>query len=150
MIKVLILAIFLAASSFGFDKIYFLPSDAKEVKNKIVELIEDSKNSVDIAMYNLSYKKFVKALNKAQKKGIDITIIYEKSDLKLPKKFNLIKTKRKQHIKLAIIDNKYAIWGSSNWTKDSFGKNYEIIHITDDKEKLNSFIKIFKKLKDEN
>ncbi len=134
----------------GMDEIYFLPSEANRVENEILNYIKKADKKIDIAMYNLSYKKFVKALKKASKNGVDINIIYDKSDLKLPKEFNLIKTKRKQHIKLAIIDEKYVIFGSSNWTKDSFGENYEVINITDEKEKVEKFIEIFNTIKKEN
>ncbi len=141
------LVLFLSTSSFCFDKIYFLPKEASEVKAHIEKLIKNSNHKIDIAMYNFSYKRFHKALKKASKDGVDINIIYGKSKLKFYKKIKLIQTKRKQHIKLAIIDDKFAIYGSANWTKESFGENYEIINITDDKQKIKKFIKIFKELK---
>jgi phosphatidylserine/phosphatidylglycerophosphate/cardiolipin synthase-like enzyme len=146
-LKKLFLVLLLAVFSYSFDEIYFLPDQAKEAKSEILKLIDNAQNKIDIAMYNLSYKKFVKALRKAHKKGVEVTVIYDKSDLELPKKFDLIKPKRKQHIKLAIIDDKVAVYGSANWTKQSFRKNYEIINITDDSEKLEKFIRIIKNLK---
>lgn len=142
------LVIALSLTLLGFDKIYFLPDDAKKAKNDIIELIENADEKIDIAMYNISYKKFVKALKKADKKGVKVTVIYDKSDLKLPEEFRLIKPKRKQHIKLAIIDGKVAVYGSSNWTKKSFGKNYELINITNDKERVEKFMRIIENLKE--
>ena len=98
-------------------------------------------------MYNFTYTKFNNILNKVIKNGVKITLINMKSKLKLNKKIKLIKSKRKLHIKLAIIDNKFAIFGSANWKKKSFSENYEIINITDDKLKLKRFIEIFEELK---
>ena len=145
-----ILVLLLSTSSFAIDKIYFLPKEAIQAQEHILRLIKNSNKKIDIAMYNLSYKKFHKALQKASKRDIDITLIYDKSKLKFNKKIKLIKTKRKQHIKLAIIDNKFAIYGSANWKKESFGENYEIINITNDKKKVKRFIKILKELKEKN
>ncbi len=136
-------------SSLALDEIYFLPRDASVAKKHIVSLLENADKKIDIAMYNFSYKKFNKVLKKVSKDGIDVTIIYGKSKLNFYKKIKLIDTKRKQHIKLAIIDDKIAIFGSANWTKESFNENYEIISITNDKRKIREFVKIFKELKEE-
>jgi phosphatidylserine/phosphatidylglycerophosphate/cardiolipin synthase-like enzyme len=136
--------------SFALDEIYFLPKQSDKAKDKIVSLIENANNKIDIAMYNFTYKKFYKALKKALKNDVDITLIYTKSKLKFSKKIKLIKTKRKQHIKLAIIDDKYVIFGSANWKKEAFGKNYEVINITDNRDKVKKFMRIFKELKKEN
>ena len=125
-----------------------MPNDSKKVKSKIVKLLKNATTSIDIAMYNFTYKKFNKAINKAIKNGVKVTLIYKKSKLNFSDKITLIKTKRKQHIKLAIIDNRYIIYGSANWKKESFGKNYEIINITDDKKRVKRFREIFKLLKE--
>ena len=148
--KILLILVIFITSSLALAKIYFLPNDAKSAKKEITSLIKNAKTSVDIAMYNFSYKKFNKALVKATKRDVAVTLIYGKTKLKLSKNFKLIQTKNKQHIKLAIIDNHYVIFGSANWTKESFSENYEIINIIDDKEKVQKFIKIFKQLKEEN
>ena len=141
------LIVSLSIYSFAFDKIYFLPNDADIAKQDIVSLLENAKENIDIAMYNFTYKKFNKAIKKAIKNDVKVTIIYNKTKLKFSKKIELIKTKRKQHIKLAIIDDKYVIYGSANWKKESFSENYEILNITDDKKRVKKFIEIYKQLK---
>ena len=150
MFKKLLIVCFLVVSSFGYDKIYFLPNESKIAQKEIVELIENAKLNIDIVMYNIDYKKFEKALKKASKNGVNVSVVYEKSKLKFHKNIKLIKTKRKLHIKLAIIDNKFAIYGSANWKKESFEENYEIINITDEKEKIKKFQQIVEQIKREN
>jgi len=150
MIKKLFLVFILSTFAIALDKIYFLPKEAKEVKSQIISLIKNAKESVDVVIYSIDDKKLVKALKKAAKSDIDVTIIYGKSKLKFHKKINLITPKRKQHIKLAIIDNSIAIYGSANWKKESFGENYEIINITDDPKRVQRFIEIIKEIKKEN
>ncbi len=135
---------------FGYDKVYFLPNESDKTEDKIINLLKNANSTIDIAMYNFTYKKFNKAIKKALKNDVKVTIIYNKTKLKFDKKINLIKTKRKQHIKLAIIDDKFIIYGSANWKKESFGDTYEIVNITDDKKRVKKFVKIYKQLKEEN
>jgi phosphatidylserine/phosphatidylglycerophosphate/cardiolipin synthase-like enzyme len=148
--KLFIALVLVSISVLGFDKVYFLPNDALLVKKDISRLLKNSTKKIDIAMYNFSYKKFSKIINKQSKNGLDINIFYNKSKLKFNKKIKAKQPTTKLHIKLAIIADKYLIFGTANWTKKSFQENYEIINITDDKVKIDKFIKIFKKLKDEN
>ncbi len=146
-LKLLLLLSLLNISLFSKETIYFMPNDANKAEKRIVKLLEDATTSINIAMYNFTHKKFYKAIKKAIKNDVEVTIIYSKTKLKFSKKINHIKTKRKQHIKLAIIDDKYIIYGSANWKKESFGDNYEIISISNDKKKVQKFISIYKQLK---
>ncbi len=150
MVKKFLLLCFFSFSLFAYDTIYFLPDQAKEAKKQMISLLEEARESIDVAVYSIDEKDFTKALKKASKNGAKVTVISEKSKLKFYKKIELIKTKRKQHIKLAIIDSKIAIFGSANWKKESFKENYEIINITDDVEKVKRFIEIIDQIKKEN
>lgn len=150
MIYKFLLTLLLSVYAFGYDKVYFLPESSTKTEKRIINILKNSNSTIDIAMYNFTHKKFYKAIKKAIKNGVKVTIIYNKTKLKFDKKINLIKTKRKQHIKLAIIDDKYVIYGSANWKKESFGENYEIVNITDDKIRVKKFIKIYEQLKKEN
>ena len=127
-----------------------MPNYSKQVQKDIESLLLNAKKSIDIAMYNFTYKRFNKLIDKAIKNDVNVTILYSKTKLKFSKDINLIQTKRKLHIKLAIIDNKYIIFGSANWKKESFTQNYEIINITNNIKKVKKFIKIMKQLKKEN
>jgi phosphatidylserine/phosphatidylglycerophosphate/cardiolipin synthase-like enzyme len=135
-------------SLFAKDEVYFLPTQSKEVKNQIEKLIKNSKKSIDIAMYNFSYKKFIKLLKKAKSRGVKVNIIYEKSDLKLDS-LDAIQHKdpKKLHTKMAIFDNKTVVFGSTNWTKKSFNENLEFIYITNNSKTVKKFITFFKRIK---
>ena len=133
-----ILAVFLSAR----DDLYFLPNDSNKLKKETLALIENANSSIKIAMYNFSHKKILKALKKARKRGLDVKVFYEKSDIEL-KSINPRKTKRKLHTKLAIIDDKIVLFGSSNWTKKSFKDNYEVVYITDNDSLVEEFVEFF-------
>jgi len=135
---------------FSFDKLYFLPDDKKQVKAEVIKLINNSNNTIDIAMYNINYKKLIKALNKASKNGVKINIFYEKKEGNFHKKIKFFKTRSKLHTKIAIFDKKIVYYGSANWKKKSFKENYEVINITNEKQKVEKFNNFFIKLKENN
>jgi len=155
--KILILIFMLISFSFAKDYTYFLPADSALLKTHIQKLIKNSQNDIDIAMYNFSYSKFAKLLNKAIKRDVNVNVIFDKKKVKSDNKsqYKYLKSRgvncfianKKMHLKIALFDNEVAILGSLNWTKASFEDNYEIVHITDNKSVIDKSKKIFKELK---
>ena len=146
-----ILYIFLCTGLFANEAILtisqnqtlFLPQQSKEAKDKIIELIRSAKVNIKISMYNFSYKKFAKELVLASKNGVNVQLILDNKKIeddndiyKYLKKngIKIILPKKKVHTKIAIFDNKIALIGSLNWTKESFEDNYEILLISNDKK----------------
>lgn len=153
--SLIVLFLFFNSTLYAKDEIYFFPKDSKIVEEKLINYIKESKDSIDIAMYNLSYKKLLKELKKASKRGIFINLYLDKAKLKKSSKINKfleetgIKYKildKKNHLKLAMFDKKIAILGSLNWTKESFEENYEVIYITKNKDELKQIKNIFNEL----
>lgn len=154
MFKIFLISIFMVLNLYA-NEVFILPKQGDEIKDKISDFIQSSKSEIQIAMYNFSYKKFAKDLVDASKKGVKITVfldakkVKEDSEIADFLKKNDIKVvlvKDKMHLKLAIFDSKLAIFGSVNWTKESFEENYELVYICEDKktiDSLNSFIKSF-------
>ncbi|WP_368030054.1 phospholipase D-like domain-containing protein [Arcobacter sp. s6] len=127
------------------NHVYFFPKQADEAKDKIIELINNSKDSIEISMYNFSYKKLAKELVKASKRGVEIKVVLDKEKVKDDNdiykylKDNDIKViipDKKLHTKIAIFDNETALIGSLNWTKESFEENYEILLLSNDKKTI--------------
>jgi len=156
--KFLFIIVLLSLFSFADDKIYLLPKETKQAYKQIEKLIDSSKSQIDVAMYNFSKKSLAEELIKKHKKGIKVRVFFDSekiknksSEYKLLKKSGIeciVISKAKLHTKLAIFDKKTALFGSLNWTKESFDENYEILYITSKDEiveRLNHFID---KLKD--
>ena len=142
MFKSLIISFILFVNVFAQESVYFLPKQSAQAKAEIISLIDNAKNNIDIAMYNFKYRAFAKALEKAALRGVDVKLFYFKKKLKLSKNIKALKVKKKLHTKIAIFDKKKVVFGSLNWTKDSFKKNYEVMYITDKKgivKKFNNF-----------
>ena len=152
MFKIVLISLFLVLNLYS-NEVYILPKQGEEIKDKISESILNSKSEILIAMYNFSYKKFAKDLVDASKKGVKVIVYLDSkkvkedsdiSDFLTKNNIKVILVKDKMHLKVALIDSKSAIFGSTNWTKESFEENYELIYISDDKnivDKLKSFIK---------
>lgn len=141
----LLLILLLTLSLYAKDTLYFLPNDGDKAIDKIENLIKNSKVSIDIAMYNFKYNRFAKLLDNAKKRGVKVTIFYDKKDVKF-KYISAKKVDKKLHTKIAIFDKKSVVFGSPNWSKKSFKENYEVLYITDDKKLLSKFNDFFLKL----
>lgn len=139
------------------DTLFLLPQESKQAEQKIEELIKSSQHSIEVAMYNFSLKSLAQELIQAKKRGLEVKVFLDEekakdksSEYKLLKKNGvdvILIGYTKLHTKLAIFDKKVAVFGSSNWTKESFDKNYEIIVVSqqdDMLKKLNQFIKQLK------
>lgn len=148
----LVFILFVYASATAQSKIYFLPQDAKESREKIVDLIDNSHLTIDLAMYNLSYEKLINSLESAAKRGVVVRIYLDASKANknnaINKKFKKsgISYKildKKNHLKVALFDKEIAIFGSANWTKKSFEDNYELIFMTSDTADIEKIKSIF-------
>ena len=152
MFKIILISLFLVLNLYS-NEVYILPKQGDEIKDKISESITNAKSEILVAMYNFSYKKFAKDLVDASKNGVKITVFLDAKKVKEDpeiseylKKNNIkvVLVKDKMHLKVALIDSKVAIFGSTNWTKESFEENYELIYISEDEKTvktLSSFIK---------
>jgi phosphatidylserine/phosphatidylglycerophosphate/cardiolipin synthase-like enzyme len=131
------------------NEVYFLPKEASKTKKDILSLIKNAKKSISIGMYNFSYKKFAKELVSSSKNGIKVKIVLDKSKIsKNDKIYKYFKNNgievniadKKLHTKIAIFDEKIAVLGSINWTKESFKDNYEVVLFTRDKKIINKML----------
>lgn len=70
----LFLILLISISLYAQNSLYFFPHDAKKAKSDIEKLINSSKFSIDIAMYNFGDKRLAKLLVKAQKRGVKVKV----------------------------------------------------------------------------
>jgi len=164
-LKKILLILLLVFVSYS-KEVYFMPKDGKKAENRLFYLFTHAKKEIKIIIYTFTNKKLAKALKIAAKKGVKITIIADKKEIKytysvIPrlatlKNFNIYllsgkkyknNEKAKMHVKLSIIDNKYLITGSANYSYSAFYKNYEYILIHKDKNLIYKFNIFFNHLK---
>ncbi len=159
-----ILLILIGAILFA-QEVYFMPMEGEIAQKRLYNLFSHAKN-IKMIIYTFTNKKLAKALKIAAKNGAQIEIIADKKEAKY--RYSVIPNlaaiknikvyllsgknykngkKAKMHIKMSIVDNKYLIIGSANYSVSAFFKNYEYILIEKDKKLIDKFIEFFKKIK---
>jgi len=147
-------------------EVFFMPDNGKAAQKRLYYLFTHAKKEIKITIYTFTNKTLAKALKKAAKKGVKVEIIADTKEAKYSKSVipNLalirhINTyllsgrgyrsgeKAKMHVKMSIIDNKYLITGSANYSYSAFFKNYEYLVIDTDKDLIKKFSKFFEKIK---
>lgn len=148
-------------------ELYFLPFETYIAQKKLLFWIDNTKNSIDIAMYSFTNKSIAKRLKNAAKRGVKIRIVadYDQSihdrytQIGYLAKYKNIAirllrgkyAKRgeyygKMHMKLAIFDNKKVVFGSANWSNAAFKSNYELIYFLKDYKQAKKAQKYFNRL----
>jgi len=136
--------------------IYFSPK-AEVLTNQIRPLIQNSKESIHIAMYYLTHRKIVDDLIDAKNRGVDVKIILDGSFVRdgyapheklreagIPVKIE--NWRSKLHSKNAIFDSKITTLGSTNWTSTAELVNDENMLIVYDEKIAKRVEKNFQKM----
>lgn len=130
------------------NQAYFSPGN--EPINKIMALIERAKQSINVCVFTISDDNITRALLEAHKRKIAVKIItdndkaedrgsdiYRLSEKGIPVKID--RTDNHMHHKFAVIDNRYLISGSFNWTRSATKYNQENIIVSNDMKLINQF-----------
>ena len=140
-----------------------MPFEAKKAKERLLEWIDKTHTSLDIAIYSFTNRQIAKRVKNAAKRGVKVRIVTDYDQIKqkysqigyLAKyrniKIYLLKGKYakkgeyygKMHMKLAIFDNKRLTTGSANWTNSAFRRNYETICFMEEYAKAKKAKKYF-------
>ncbi len=153
------------------DNFFLLPKDADAAMEVLINHIDQSKKTIKITMYSFTNKKIAKRLKRAAKRGVKIEIIFDEKSAKKDRKKSMIyylakfknvtvytlkgkiSKNRKyhgiMHQKIALFDHNRIVFGSANWSKSAFGKNYELLYATKDLKIAKKFLKYFNKMKNE-
>ena len=126
-------------NSFSIDdtnfRIYFSPQD-KTIESAIIPLIDNAEKYIYIPIFVITHKNMCKSLIEAQKRGVDVRIILDATSIRARNsthnylRNNGIKLKTenyagKMHSKSIIIDDKYVVTGSMNFSNSGENKNDE-------------------------
>ena len=167
------LIIFFALSSFAFSG-EIKPICDREYFPAVHSLLKNAKKSIYLIMHQIRYYEeypespsnlFCKNLIAAAKRGVEVKVIIEQSDLEIfsdSSKRNrevgyrlasggvtvyFDPSKITTHCKLLIVDKRYTVIGSTNWSYYALDKNYESSVLIESEKTANYFIKYFEKLR---
>lgn len=133
--------------------IYFSPQN-KTIQNAILPLIKKSKTYIYIPAFLISHKEMVSELIQAKNRGVDVRIITDA--LNASAKYSKVRELRaagmpvkienyagKMHSKTMIIDDRYLVLGSMNFSKSGESKNDENLIVIENKEAAIFYKKFF-------
>jgi phosphatidylserine/phosphatidylglycerophosphate/cardiolipin synthase-like enzyme len=170
-IKVLVILFTFSLPLLALNKesFFLLPKEKDYALSEIIRHIDLAQKNINIAIYSFTNKTIAKKLKNAAARGVNIEIIFDdkstrkkgnRSKLHYLAKYKNIKTYRLKgklsknrkysgimHMKVAIIDNKYTISGSANWSNSAFSINYEVLSIRKNYAIAKKFNKYFQELK---
>ncbi len=137
------------------EKVYFSPGE--DCKNAIINLLNNATSNIDICVFTISDNDISDKIIECHKRGINVRVITDDdkttdrgSDINTIKqagiKVEIDCTPHHMHHKFAVVDNKFAITGSYNWTRSAHAYNFENILVTNNKSVVSQFHNEFKKL----
>ncbi|WP_234121189.1 phospholipase D-like domain-containing protein [Clostridium hydrogenum] len=124
---------------------YYFPRDNGQPDKRLIDIINNSKSSLDIAIYSITKKDIVDSIISAKKRGLIVRLITdgkesesksEAKELSLLKNAGIpIKVNTHtglMHLKVTIADSKIVTTGSYNYTNDASFKNDEVLVVLND------------------
>lgn len=119
---------------------YVFTSEGQKPDQLIMKLIDQSQATLDVAIYNLSRESIIQALVEAQKRGVQVHILTDKTKVEKKSQIKALqalidagavikinKFEGKMHEKMLIADRKIATVGSFNYTDESSEDNDEVL-----------------------
>lgn len=119
---------------------YVFTSEGQKPDQLIMNLINQSQATLDVAIYNLSRESIIQALVEAQKRGVQVHILTDKTKVEKKSQIKALQAlidagamikvntfEGKMHEKMLIADRKIATVGSFNYTDESSEDNDEVL-----------------------
>lgn len=132
-------------------------SPGNECKQRIISLIKNAKSTLDVCVFTISDNDISDAILAAHNKDIAVRIVTDNDksndagsdvDYLAGKGVPVVKdqTDKHMHHKFAIIDKRYLINGSFNWTRSASQYNEENITVLSEPHLVDQFMAEFEKL----
>lgn len=136
--------------------VYFSPQD-KPISTSIIPLINKAEKYIDVPIFYLTHKDIIASLLQAHTRGVEVRIIIDANSAanKFSKHHELrnngvkVKTENwggKMHMKSAIIDDKYVVIASMNWTVSAENANDENTLVIENEKLAKIFRQEFNRL----
>jgi phosphatidylserine/phosphatidylglycerophosphate/cardiolipin synthase-like enzyme len=118
----------------------------------VIEVLNRAQSTIYVAMYGLTHPAIVAALVAAKNRGVDVVLKLDKIESAGRTQAAMIakleaasvpvevsEQTRLLHHKFAVIDGRYVVTGSYNWTESAERRNRENLVILDCPEVANAF-----------
>lgn len=140
---------------------WYWPQRDQDCPEVLVNLYNSSTQTLDIAIYSLTYPSIVQALKDAKVRGVKVRVLSDKIQsagvtqrqainnllgVGIPVRIN--KHSGLMHLKVSIIDNSILTTGSFNYSKNAQENNDEVLVIIESPQMVIDFSKEFDRLWD--
>ncbi len=143
---------------FSKTEAYFSPEG--QIKERLIKAIQESKETIDIAIFNFTSHNLRTALVKAKKRGVKIRVITDAKEAQndehsliptLVQEGFEVRLLKKQgegimHDKFAVFDQKLLFTGSYNWTESAEKRNYENVLFIPNEEIIKKYEQEFERM----
>ena len=132
------------------------PRYGEKSDGKLIDIINKTKESLDIAIFNFTDRNILQTILKAKDRNVAIRIITDKIMCLTPVQFFILRKLKRagipikknshpgfMHLKITIADKKIVTAASANFTKASQSKNDEFFMNIQDSKMALEFIKQF-------
>jgi phosphatidylserine/phosphatidylglycerophosphate/cardiolipin synthase-like enzyme len=143
-------------SAFSAD-VYFSPDGG--IRQHLVHTIQQSRQHIDVAVYQITSTELASALVAAKDRGVRIRILTDQENLQSSgPALRILRTsgvairslgvveQSLMHNKFAVFDDRVVATGSYNWTQSAERANYENLVLLDDSEVVTRFQREFNRL----
>lgn len=152
-----LLVLFLFAAAAPASEVYFSPNGG--VRQRLVRAIAESRQSIDVAIYNLTARELIEALAAAKARGVRVRVLMDRGMadeggpgiLRLrvrgvPVRSLGVPDQSLMHHKFAIFDGRLVLTGSYNWTHSAEVANFENLVVLDEAGVVTRFQQEFRRL----
>ncbi len=127
----------------------------RKVDQRLVEMIDEAENTVDLAVYNLGRSSIIDAMIRAEERGLDVRMVGDvdevvtsgyRSILRTQIPFSLGNSTAIQHNKFAVVDGRYTFMGTGNITDNGFIRNNNNFMIIEDLDLADHYTREFRQM----
>ena len=139
------------------SEVYFSPNG--HVRQRLMRAIEESRKTIDIAVYNFTASQLAEALYAASARGVRIRVLVDREMAEtggsgvrglrlngIPIRSLGVAEQSLMHNKFAIFDESLVVTGSYNWTNSAEHANYENLVVLDEPALVARFHQEFQRL----
>lgn len=138
-------------------EVHFSPDDG--IRRHLLRAIRESRQQIDVAVYQLTSIELAQALTAAKNRGVRVRVLTDKERaatggpaIRLLREKSVevrslgISEQSLMHHKFAVFDNGVVATGSYNWTNTAERANYENLVLFDDRDVVARFTREFQRL----
>ena len=154
---VLLSTSFLLITTALASEVYFSPNG--HVRQRLTRAIEESRKTIDIAVYNFTASELAEALYAAKARGVHVRVLVDREmagtggsgvrGLRLngiPVRWLGVPEQSLMHHKFAVFDERLVVTGSYNWTNSAEHANYENLVVLEEPALVARFHQEFHRL----